>query len=77
MVLALILATLDTLPAPEEPQGEPEVHTLLTPLALRHFPTPWAAAERAKLAPLAADDASPGPPPLVEVLLHALRVAAA
>ena len=46
MVLALILATLDTLPAPEEPQGEPEAHTLLTPLALRHFPAPWAAADR-------------------------------
>ncbi|KAH9928494.1 P-loop containing nucleoside triphosphate hydrolase protein [Epithele typhae] len=72
MILSLILATLDALPAPEEPIDSLEQRTPTTPLALRHFPDARAAAERAKLP---AHPAPKGVPSLVELTLHACRIA--
>ena len=76
MTLALILATLDDLSAPEEAYHEERVP--MTPLALRHFQTATAAAERDKLPkkgilpPPAYRDV--GVPPLTELMVHQLRL---
>ncbi|EKM55021.1 uncharacterized protein PHACADRAFT_142857 [Phanerochaete carnosa HHB-10118-sp] len=76
MSLALILATLDQLPAPEESYLDPR--PVLTPLALRHFPSQTYADAREKCAKrsparrrqkIDAVD-TPRVPSLIEHLLH-------
>ncbi|KAI0707952.1 P-loop containing nucleoside triphosphate hydrolase protein [Earliella scabrosa] len=71
MMLSLILATLDQLSSPEE--AFHEQRTPMTPVALRHFQTPDAIAERSKLAK---DKVlrNTGIPSLVELMLHRCRV---
>lgn len=72
MMLSLILATLDDLSAPEEAYHEERVP--MTPLALRHFQTAAATAERDKLPkkgilpPPAYRDV--GVPSLTELVVH-------
>ena len=72
MMLSLILATLDQLSSPEEAFHEQRIP--MTPLALRHFPTPSATAERAKLPNPRRFYRDTGLPSLVELMLHEVRV---
>lgn len=72
MMLSLILATIDQLAAPEEAFHEERVP--ITPLALRHFQTHNAIAERAKLANSKVLKDT-GVPSLVEIMLHQCRLA--
>lgn len=75
MILALILATLDQLPAPEESPLDPR--PVLTPLAFRHFPSGDFATARTRTLhgeskiPISQH---PQVPSLVELLLHKVRV---
>ena len=71
MMLSLILATLDQLSSPEE--AFHEQRTPMTPVALRHFQTPDAIAERSKLA-MDKVLRNTGIPSLVELMLHRCRV---
>jgi hypothetical protein len=75
MILALILATLDQLPAPEESPLDPR--PVLTPLAFRHFPCgEFATARTRTLHGRSKVPVSnlPQVPSLVELLLHKVRV---
>ncbi|KAI0695860.1 SNF2 family N-terminal domain-containing protein [Cerioporus squamosus] len=72
MMLSLILATLDQLPSPEEAFHEQRIP--MTPLSLRHFQTASAIDERAKLSKSKVLRDT-GLPPLVEIMMHHIRVA--
>lgn len=76
MILALVLATVDHLPAPEESILDPR--PVLTPLALRYFPSNAFSEARQRLTQgrdKRKDDISPSRiPSLVETLLHYSRV---
>lgn len=76
ITLALILATLDQLPAPEDPIfGTPR--TVMTPLAFRHFPSSEYVTARTEAFRGTRKSQFPrGPqvPSLTELLLHQLRV---
>ncbi|KAI0053959.1 hypothetical protein FA95DRAFT_1551738 [Auriscalpium vulgare] len=74
MILALVLATVDQLPKPEESFHDPR--PVLTPVAFRHFPgAPFEEARKklSKQRGARADD-SKGVPSLVEGLLHRIRL---
>lgn len=75
MILGLILATVDQLPAPEESILDPR--PVMTPLAFRHFPSsPFTQArqrlERGKQK--RKDERAPRIPSLTETLIHYCRV---
>ncbi|RPD56352.1 hypothetical protein L226DRAFT_538078 [Lentinus tigrinus ALCF2SS1-7] len=72
MMLSLILATLGQLSSPAEAFHEQRVP--MTPLSLRHFQSPSATAERAKLK-TSKVFRNTGFPSLVETMLHGIRVA--
>ncbi|TBU46858.1 P-loop containing nucleoside triphosphate hydrolase protein [Dichomitus squalens] len=72
MMLSLILATLDDLSSPEATYHEERVP--MTPLAIRHFQTPSATAERKKLPKKGKAYRDVGVPSLTEIMLHQLRV---
>ncbi|KAI0705927.1 SNF2 family N-terminal domain-containing protein [Cytidiella melzeri] len=78
MILALILATIDQLPTPEESVLDPR--PILTPLAFRHFPSEPFADARRRLAAGSSSGRRRGSeaprrmPSLVEILLHYARV---
>ncbi|KAI0636454.1 SNF2 family N-terminal domain-containing protein [Trametes polyzona] len=75
MILSLILATLNQLPAPEE--GIHEERPVLTPLSFRRFQTAEALSARAKISgrkkPKWTDD-DDSFPSLTEIILHKCRV---
>jgi hypothetical protein len=75
MILALILATLDQLPEPEESPLDPR--PILTPLAFRHFPCGEFATARTRTLHGKSEvpvSKLPTVPSLVELLLHKIRV---
>lgn len=73
MILGLILSTLSQLPSPPETTAEPP--TVLTPVALKTFPSgPYAAARRVILRNKSdVDESSSRVPTLVELMLHYAR----
>lgn len=75
MILALILATIDRLPNPEESILDPR--PILTPLALQYFPFPPFRDARHKFGQSSGKQQTTGPtnriPSLTEILLHRAR----
>ncbi|KAJ3576884.1 hypothetical protein NP233_g125 [Leucocoprinus birnbaumii] len=71
MILGLILSTLNQLPSPPETTTEPP--TVLTPIALRAFPSGPYAAARMALLKFDVYGSTSRIPSLVEILLHCAR----
>jgi hypothetical protein len=74
MTLSLILSTVDQLPAP--PEAVEVVTPMLTPIALKFFPSePYGEARRlAATGRRGAKDQQPGVPSLLETMVHYVRV---
>jgi hypothetical protein len=72
MILALVLATLDQLPSPEE--SILDTQPVMTPLAFRHFPSADFIAARKRAIKRQPVNALGSCPSLVELLLHYIRV---
>jgi SNF2-related domain len=74
MVLALVLATIDQLSKPEE--SIHDARSVMTPLALRHFPHPQFEAARKRLSTRCSGAPAHGGnsfPRLMEIMLHYVR----
>jgi len=74
MILALVLATIDQLPSPEE--SILDTRPIMTPLAFRAFPADFITARKRATKRQKDNVLPPGPrvPSLVELLLHHIRV---
>lgn len=72
MILALVLATLDQLPSPEE--SILDTRPVMTPLAFRNFPSADFIAARKRVIKRQSVNALMPCPSLVELLLHHIRV---